>query len=110
MERFTTYIGRELDEAGLRGEGALDRAGARARWLPETLEDFDEIDLALPLDAERDLAVYIAVETGKIARIMVGQVPAGDDDADPRPFEAADLAAVLEKKGDAVAALLGAIT
>jgi hypothetical protein len=110
MERLTKYIGRGLAEARLREERTLALLGARARWLPESLEDFDEIDLALPLDGERDLVLYVAVETGKIARIMLGRVPAGDDDADPLPFDEAGLAAVLDEKGDAVVSLLEAIT
>jgi hypothetical protein len=108
MERFRTYLGRTVDPQRLADAPALDTQGFRPRWIPEPLGEFDEIEVSRELDGERDLVVTVAVEQGKVARILFGWGPAGDDDADRRGFEEAELGAVLEAHGDAAAALLDA--
>jgi hypothetical protein len=70
------------------------------------VEDFDEIDVAISLDADRDLVLTMTLEKGSLERMMFGWAPAGDDDADARPFTEEELAAVLASRGDQVTGLL----
>ena len=71
---------------------------------------FDEVELALPLDAERDLLLTLSVENGAVERILFGHAPKGDDDADFMAFSPEELEALLAARGDGLAALVGAIT
>jgi hypothetical protein len=104
VERFRRFLERTIDPARLSDPGARDALGFRDRWVPDVLEAFDEVELARSLDAERDLVITVAVEEGRIARILFGWCPAGDDDADRRGFTEGELTAVLEQHGDAAAA------
>jgi len=109
MQRFRPFLHKPLDESRLR-DGTIAEHGARPRWVPETLEAFDEVELAMPLDAERDLVVTISVENGGVERILLGYTPPGDDDADFRGFTPEELEAALFAKGDALVDLVKAIT
>ena len=62
MERLRGFIGRELDGSRLRDGPALTARKVRPRWVPDELGDFDEVELALPLDADHDLSIALAVE------------------------------------------------
>ena len=110
MERFQKYLGRTLSSASLADRAAIEATGFRGRWIPEVLEAFDEIELARPLDDGRDLLLTLAVEEGKIARMMLGQAKAGDDDADARGLEEEELAAAVAAHGDAVDAVMELLT
>jgi len=109
MQRFRQFLHQPLRESRLR-DGTIAACGARPRWVPETLEEFDEVELALSLDGERDLVVTISVENGNVERILLGQTPAGDDDADFSAFTPEELSEVLAEKGDALQGLVKAIT
>jgi hypothetical protein len=110
MERLRRFLHRELNEKSLRDDDALEEFGARPRWVPEELEDFDEVELALPLDEERDLVVSLALEEGRIERMMLGRAPAGDDDADVATLGEEALASALESHGETVVRLLAYLT
>ena len=106
MERFRRFLGRTIEPERLADGAVLEDLGFRPRWIPEPLEEFDEIEVARSLDADRDLVVTVAVEQAKVARILFGHGPAGDDDADRRGFDEAEIAGMLDAHGDAVANLL----
>jgi len=106
MERLRPFVGRIVDAARLADRAALEALGFRPRWIPEPLDDFDEIEVAIGLDDTRDLLVTAAVENAVVARILLGWGPAGDDDADRRGFEADEIPGVLEAHGEAIVALL----
>ncbi len=108
MERLKPFIGRSVDAARLADRTALEALGFRARWIPEPLDEFDEIEVAVGLDGARDLLVTVAVEKAVVARILLGWGPAGDDDADRRGFEAEEIPAILEAHGEAITGLLSA--
>ena len=99
MQRFRTYLHRPLAPDRLGDTEHLAVLDVRGRWIPDPIEEFDEIDLALPLDDERDLVVTLAVEKGNLERMLLGWAPPGDDDADARAFTEDELAAALEEKG-----------
>ncbi len=110
MQRFERYLHRGVVMERLRDAEHLDALEVRGRWIPDPLEAFDEIDLALPLDGDRDLVLTLAVENGNIERMLLGWAPSGDDDADPRAFSGEELAAVLGQAGEAVRGLLEYLT
>ncbi|MHC4473252.1 MAG: hypothetical protein ACYS99_20095 [Planctomycetota bacterium] len=110
MQRLRRFLTRELAADRLADRPALAALGVRERWVPETIEAFDEVELALPLDAERDAVLTLAVEEGKLARILLGWAAAGDDDADTAGFDEEGLAAVLERHGETLERLLEHLT
>ena len=109
IARFRPFLGRTLDAARLSSK-ALAAHGARARWLPPELQPFDEIEVAFAREGGEDLSLTIAVEDGKVARMLFGAVPAGDDEADPRALTPEELAAAIDEKGAAVESLLAQAT
>ena len=99
MQRFKPFMHRPLATDRLGDTEHLAALEVRGRWIPDPIEAFDEIDLALPLDDERDLVVTLAVENGNLERMLLGWAPPGDDDADARAFTEEELAAALEVRG-----------
>ena len=106
MQRFRPYLHRLLVAERLGDTEHLAALDVRGRWIPDPIEDFDEIDLALPLDDKRDLVITLALEKGNIERMLLGWAPPGDDDADARAFTEEELAAALESKGEELLRLL----
>jgi hypothetical protein len=105
MERFRRFVGLAVDEERIADRGFLDTLGVRARWIPDPIDEFDEVEVALTLDQERDLVVSATIEKARVARVMFGWGPAGDDDADRRGFTPEELPAVLERHAETVLAL-----
>jgi len=99
MQRFKPYLHRPLVVDRLQDTEHLAALEVRGRWIPDPIEEFDEIDLALPLDDDRDLVITLALEQGELKRMQLGWAPPGDDDADTRAFPEEELATVLEEKG-----------
>jgi hypothetical protein len=110
MERYKKYLHRTLRADRLADRDSIVGMGFRERWVPDELEAFDEVELAIPLDDERDLLVTLAVEETKIERMLLGHAPAGDDDADAEGLTEDGLTAALEQHGDVVARLLAFLT
>jgi hypothetical protein len=110
MDRFQKYLYRPLLPDRLSDSDAVAAAGFRGRWVPEELQPFDEVELARSLDDATDLLVTLAVEEGKIARMMLGKAPAGDDDADATGLTEDELAAAVAAHGDAVERLMDHLT
>ena len=53
MQRFKPFMHRPLATDRLGDTEHLAALEVRGRWIPDPIEDFDEIDLAIPLDEER---------------------------------------------------------
>jgi len=109
MDRLRAYLHAEVMPSRLADVEALEALGWRGRWIPTDLE-FEEIELARPLDPGRDLILTVALEQGKVARILVVSAPTGDDDADARAFTEEGLAAALAVHGEACRAALAHLT
>jgi hypothetical protein len=110
MERLRQFLHRTVDAGRLADREGLAGLGARVRYAPDVFSDFDEFELAFALPGGREMALCIAVERRSVERIIVGQVPAGDDDADVRPLHGEDLSAALAVAGPAAAAALSWLT
>ena len=107
MDRIRRYLGRELDSSRLT---TVEEFGARARWVPDRIEAFDEIELAFPFTDDEELCLTIAIEERRMERILLSAARAGDDDADSRGLSEKELQSALDRHGDAIAQLLGHVT
>lgn len=110
MQRLRRFLSAVLREDRIGDAEGLRPFGARGRWVPEELMEFDEVEYALPLGDGRDLTVSIAVEDGRIGRLVLGWVPGGDDDADARALSEGEIAAALGERGDDLVACLEFLT
>jgi hypothetical protein len=107
MDRIRKYLGRELDPSRLTD---FEEFGARPRWVPDRIEAFDEIELAFPFTDDEDLCLTIALEEGRMARILLSAARAGDDDADARGLSEEELKFALGRHGDTMTQLLEHMT
>jgi len=107
VDRIRKFAGRELEPSRL---GTVGQFGARARWVPERIEAFDEIELAFPFTDDEELCLTIALEESRMARILLSAARAGDDDADARGLSEAELKSALDRHGDTIARLLEHLT
>ena len=110
MDRLRRFIGEAVVAERLSDSGARGDLGVKDRWMPDEIEAFDEIELSLPLDDERDAVLTLALEDGKLARIMLSWAKAGDDDADTVGFSEEDLGSTLDRHGETLVRLLDFLT
>jgi len=98
MQRFKKYIGKEVILDKFRDSAKIATFGVTCKSLPETLGDFEEIELAIDF-VEQEILLAIAVLENKIKRIMFVQVDEEDPDA-CRPLTETQLKDLLEQKGE----------
>jgi hypothetical protein len=110
MQRFRRFLHTSVSEDRLHDGEGLSSRGVRGRWVPDPIEAFDEVELAIPLDEERDLVVTMALEDGRLERMMLAWAPAGDDDADARALDEEGIARALEARGEGLVELLEHLT
>lgn len=103
MDRIRRFLRRELNPSRLT---SFEEFGARARWVPDRIEAFDEIELAFPFTDDEELCLTIALEERRMERILLSAARAGDDDADSRGLSEEELESALGRYGDAIAQLL----
>ncbi len=102
MKRFQGFIGKTVNHAVVQNEGALSSLGVEGRWVPEELEDFDEMEFGLGQWGDRKLIFTLVVEMGKLQRVSLGYIPPGGAEDDMHAFSEAELAQVLDERGDAL--------
>jgi hypothetical protein len=110
MKRFRVFFNREVIRERLDDTELLTRAGLKVRYLPEVFEDFDEMEFLAPLEEGKDLVVSMALEQGKIMRLMLGWVGPDDPEDEMRSLDEGGVQQVLERYGDALTEFLKAIT
>ncbi len=74
MERFKQYLGKQINLEKIKNEGELRKFGVTCRYLPDPPEEFDEFEFGLDFRASQDVAFLVAIEQGKIARLLFGSV------------------------------------
>lgn len=99
MERFRKYIGRELHWENAKNPNGLDFFGVECTYLPDPPEDFDELEFRTGFSRQDNIAVMVAVELGKIKRIMFNVVDEKDPDV-VRSLTESQLNDFLAEKGD----------
>lgn len=66
--------------------------------------------MAFPFTDDEELCLTIALEEGRMERILLSAVRAGDDEADARGLSEDELNSALARHGDAIVRLLGLVT
>ncbi len=98
MKRFRCFLGKELDTAKATDSKALSNFGMKVRYAPEEPDDFDEFEFGLNHKKEEDVAFLVAIEKGRIARLLFGwTVPDNPDML--KPMSDKELEGLLENKG-----------
>ena len=99
MQRFQRFIGRPVDVNRIREPGTLSSSGISVRYLPEELDEFDEMEFGAGSWEGRDLVFTLVLEHGVVARISLGYIPPGGSEDDMMAFSESQLQAVLALKG-----------
>lgn len=99
MERFRCYIGREINLEKVKNMDRLDAFGITCTYLPDPPEEFDEFEFRTGFNGENNIVLTVAVEKGKIKRVMFSAADEEDPDV-LRSLPQARLAGLLAKKGE----------
>lgn len=106
MQRFRKFIGGTVLPERLEEEARDPNLGIELRYLPEELEEFDEIEIGLGHDSNRTIVLSMVVVEGQLQRLSLGYVPERGDEDDFYAFGEAELEKILESRGDQVSKLL----
>lgn len=71
MERFKKYLGKELNLEKAKDDSFLDSIGINCTYLPEPLEDIDELEFRAVFDGQV-IVLTVVTELGKVKRAMFG--------------------------------------
>ncbi|GAB4349534.1 MAG: hypothetical protein Kow0099_32670 [Candidatus Abyssubacteria bacterium] len=110
MKRFQTYMNRAINLDAARNETLLSSLGIEARYVPEQLEEFDEMEFGLGHWRNTRIIFTLVFENGNLKRISLGWIPQGGEEDDMRAFSEPDLAAILNEKGETLARFLDSVT
>jgi len=98
LKRFRQFLEKELDLDAIKNEKELLRWGIKIRYAPDPPDDFDEFEFGINYKAEQDVAFLIAVEKGKIARMLFGKTVKDNPDM-LSPMNDQELSDLLKTKG-----------
>ncbi len=99
MRDFKGFLGKELVHDRVKDAKALEGFGIKVRYLPDPPDIFDEYEFGMDWHGRQDVAFLVAVEKGKIARMLFGR-PDGENPDILRPMEEDDLLRFQEEKGE----------
>jgi hypothetical protein len=103
-------MARAVDPKSLKDPSLFEGIGVVPRYLPETLEDFDEMEFLAPYEGDKKLVLSVALEEGKIQRILLGWVGPGDPEDAMRSFDEEELERAAASGGKVFETLLEKIT
>lgn len=103
MKRLQRFIDRAIDENVVKDESLLSSLGVEGRYVPEEIEEFDEMEFGLGHSGERIVIFTMVLEHGKLKRVSLGYIPPGGDEDAMHAFSESDLAEVMDEKGDTLA-------
>jgi hypothetical protein len=99
MQRFRRFIGRRVDFNRIKNNQDLTSAEVTSRYLPDELEEFDEMEFGAGVWEGHDVVFTLVVEHGRLARISLGYIPEGAPEDDMMAFSEIQLSEVLAIKG-----------
>lgn len=108
MQRFRKFMGAGLNLERVKDAGGLKAFGVVCTYLSDPPEDFDEFEFRTGFNGEDDIVITVAVELGKIKRIIFSRT----DDENPdviRSLTGEQLEAFLSGKGEKLAGFFGFI-
>jgi len=73
MERFRRYFDKTLNIENVKNSNQLETFGIICRYLPDPPEDFDELEFTTDFNG-KNVLIGVAVELGKIKRIMLSLI------------------------------------
>ncbi len=103
MKRLQKFIDRAVDMNAIKDEALLSSLGVEARYVPEELEDFDEMEFGLGRSGDRTVIFTLVLVQKKLQRVSLGWIPEGGEEDDMRAFSEAELTEVMNEKGDTLA-------
>lgn len=108
MQRFKRFIGKQVISENLKDLEKLNTFGIICKNLPDSLDEFEEIELSVA-SADDGILLCIAVLEGKVKRIMFVQIDKDDPDA-CRPLKEEQLIRLLEEYGERLVSYFEYIT
>lgn len=102
MKRFQPFVGSVVERARLDDPVLFDDTGIAPRYLPDVFEEFDEMEFLAPFEGDRKLVFSLALEQGKVMRILIGWVEPDDPDDFMRSFDEEGLRKALDLQGEAL--------
>ncbi|MGB9803263.1 hypothetical protein [Desulfofundulus sp.] len=70
MEQFRRYMGRRVNLNNMKDTGKINGYGIICTYIPDPPEEFDEFEFKTEFSELEDIIITLAIESGKIARIM----------------------------------------
>jgi len=110
MKRLEKYINRQVVLDAVRDEAWLSSLGIEARYVPEALEEFDEMEFGLGHAMGRPTIFTLVVVQGKLQRVSLGWIPEEGEEDEMRAFSKEELGAVLTEKGSVLTKFFEKIT
>jgi hypothetical protein len=111
MKRFHPFIDREVNQDALRDAERLRALGIEARYVPDEIEEFDELEYGFTEPAGNRTIIFTTVlEQSKLKRVSLGYIPEGGAKDAMHAFSETELAAVLAKKGDTLTRFFEMVT
>jgi hypothetical protein len=110
MKRLQRFIDRAIDPNAVKDEALLSSLGIQSRYVPETLEDFDEMEFGLGRSGGRTIIFTLVLEHAKLKRVSLGWIPEGGDEDDMRAFSGSELAEVMDENGDTLVGFFDKVT
>lgn len=102
MQRFQRFIGREINLDQIKEFKANPPLGVTERYIPDELEDFDELEFGAGSWKGQEIVFTLVLEHNKLARISLGYIPKGASEDDMMAFSLSQLGEVLSEKGDSL--------
>ena len=100
MKRLRKFIGKAVNHDVAKDDKLLSSLGVEGRYVPEELEDFDEMEFGLGRSGERSIIFTLVLEHGKLQRVSLGYIPDGGGEDNFHAFSETELAAVLDERGE----------
>jgi len=98
MKRFRKYFDETLNVENVKNSDRLRFFGVTCRYLPEPVEDFDELEFTTEFGSH-DVLISIVVQLGKIKRIQFTLLDPENPDA-IKGLKESQLKDLLTQKGD----------
>ena len=110
MKRLQKYINRQVTLDPLKDERWLLSLGIEPRYVPNALEEFDEMEFGLGHAVGKPIIFTLVVVQGKLQRVSLGWIPEEGDEDEMRAFSEPELNAVLGEKGGILARFFEKVT
>jgi hypothetical protein len=109
MQRFRKYVDKSLNLGNVKNSNQLAAFGIICTSLPDPPEEFDEFEFNTGYSEQMDVVMGVAIELGKIKRVLFGL----SDKNDPDMFKGmseSQLEEFLALKGDQLVGFFEYIT